>query len=233
MRLARRLAVRISEKAVEKASPGCKEWAEGLAREVEFIDGDWRALGWAIGSLRVLLRNPPKLLGNAEEIARAGRLFAGNREHVPPTILLLTGFQLFDNVERLVFRWGRMDHLQQAGFAIAALSAAYLAMVGWMEHRMGKRPEDMDDGAWIDFYRREMVRRRDLFTGFGILFPAAIVSMCAGELLGIEGFTRPYLTVCFTAFCMVMLPLCSWPAETFQRKVDGIEAILRQAGRDA
>lgn len=218
---------------VRWASPGCKEWAEGLGREVAFVEGDWRALGWAIGSVRVLFWNPPKPLGNAEEIARAGRLFAGNREHVPPMILLLTGLQLFDNVTRLVFWRGRMDHLQQAGFAIAAVSAAYLAMVGWMEHRMGKRPEDMDDGAWIDFYRREMVRRRDLFSGFGILFPVAIVSMCAGELLGIEDSTRPYLTACFTASCMVMLRLVSWPAERFQRKVVDVDSVLQQGGRQA
>src|ERR1700723_576811 len=114
MTLVRRLAVRISAKAVEKAKPRCKEWAEGLAREIEFVEGDWRALAWAIGSLRVLLRNPPKPLRNAAEVARAGRLFAGNREHVPPMIFLLMAMQVFDNVERLVFRWGRMDHLQRA-----------------------------------------------------------------------------------------------------------------------
>jgi hypothetical protein len=233
MRLARRLAVRISKKAVEKAGPRCKEWAEGLAREVEFIESDWSALAWAVGSTRVLLRNPPKPFCNAAEIARAGRLFAGNREHVPPMIFLLMAMQVFDNVERLVFRWGRTDDLQRAGFLIAAVSAAYLAMVGWMEHRMGKRPEDMDDGAWIDFYRREMVRLRDLFSGFGILFPAAIVSMCAGNLLGTEDATRPYLTVCFTAACLVMLRLVSWPAERFQRKLDGLDSILRQGGRQA
>jgi hypothetical protein len=233
MTFVRGLAVRISEKSVEWAKPRCKEWAEGLAREVVFVEGDWRALGWAIGSLRVLLRNPPMSLRNAEEIARAGRLFAGNREHVPPMIFLIMALQVFTNVDRLAFRWGRMDHLERAGFAIAAVSAAYLAVVGWMEHRMGKRPEDMDDGAWIDFYRREMVRLRDLFRGFGILFPVVIVSMCAGELLGIEGSTRPYLTACFTASCMVMLRLFSWPAERFQRKVDDVDSILRRSGGQA
>jgi hypothetical protein len=233
MTLVRGLSVRISGAVVRWASPGCKEWAEGLEREVGVIDSDWRALGWAIGSFKVLLRNPPMPLGSAAEVARAGRVFAGNREHVPPMILLLTSFQLFDYVSRLVFWRGRMDHFQQAGFAIAAVSAAYLAMVGWIEHGMGKRPEDMDDGAWIDFYRREMVRRRDLFSGFGILFPVAIVSMCAGALLGIEGSTRPYLTACFTAVCIVMLRLCSWPAERFQRKVDDVDSILQQGGRQA
>ncbi len=233
MTLVRKLAVRISEKAVESAKPRCKDWALGLAREMEFIPSDWRALVWAIGSLRVLLRNPPIPLRNPAEIARAGRLFAGNREHVPPMIFLLMLTQVFNNVERLVSRWDRMDDIERAGFAIAALSAAYLAVVGWMEHRMGKRPEDMDDGAWIEFYRREMVRLRDLFSGFGILLPAAIVSMCAGQLLGTEDSTLPYRTVCFTAFCIVMLRLVTWPAETFQQKLDDVDSILQQGGREA
>jgi len=51
----RRAAVALSERVVRWASPGGREWAEGLAREVEFIESDWRALAWAAGSTRVLL----------------------------------------------------------------------------------------------------------------------------------------------------------------------------------
>jgi hypothetical protein len=55
MTFIRRKALEISSWVTWLASPGCKEWAEGLEREVAFIDSDWRALGWAIGSARLLL----------------------------------------------------------------------------------------------------------------------------------------------------------------------------------
>ena len=54
MTLLRRVAVWISNGVVRRASPGAKEWAEATAHEVEFIEGDWAALGWALGSVRVL-----------------------------------------------------------------------------------------------------------------------------------------------------------------------------------
>lgn len=55
MTVIRTLAIAISERVARWAAPGCKDWAEGLAREVQFIESDWRALSWAIGSTRVLL----------------------------------------------------------------------------------------------------------------------------------------------------------------------------------
>jgi hypothetical protein len=234
MTLVRRKALEISSWVVRWASPGCKEWAEGLERELAFIDSDWRALGWALGSLRVLFRNPPMSLGNAAEIARAGRLFAGSREHVPPMFFLIMALQVFDKVVLdLVFPWARIGHLQRAGFAIAGLGAAYMAAVGWLDFRMGQRPEDMDDGAWIEFYRREMVRLRDLYTGLGALLPAALVLFCAGSLLGTEGVERPY----FESFLIVLSGLigCVFPrvGKRFRRKVDDVDSILQQAGREA
>jgi hypothetical protein len=51
----RSLAVRVSHLVVRHASAGSREWAEGLAREVQFIESDWRAIVWALGSTRVLL----------------------------------------------------------------------------------------------------------------------------------------------------------------------------------
>jgi hypothetical protein len=55
MTLLRKLALKISDAVVRFTSPGCKEWAEGLARELAFIRSDWAALAWALGSTRVLL----------------------------------------------------------------------------------------------------------------------------------------------------------------------------------
>jgi len=229
----RRLAVRISGVVVRRASPGCKEWAEGLAGEVEFVEGDWLALGWALGSVRVLFRNSPVPLRNASEIARAGRMFAGSREHVPSAVVLLMGMQVFTNGLRVILPVGRISHIQRAGFAIATLSAAYMAVVGWLDFRMGQRPEDMDDGVWIEFYRREMVRLRDLYAGFGALNLAALVLFCAGVVLGQDGVARPYLASCPVAFLMFIVWRSPSTAERFQRKVDDLDRILQQGGREA
>ena len=233
MTLLRKLAMRISEKAVESAKPRCKDWALGLAREMEFIPSDWRALAWAIGSLRVLLRNPPMPLRNPAEIARAGRLFAGNREHVPPMIFLLMLTQVFNNVERLVFRWDRMD--DSSGLALRLPLSARLIWPwsdGWNTvWGSGLR-------IWTTAPGSSFIGGR--WCGCGIFlaasascFPAAIVSMFAGQLLGTEDSTLPYRTVCFTAFCVVMLRLVTWPAETFQQKLDDVDSILQHGGREA
>src|SRR5579875_696126 len=51
----RSFALKISRWVVRWASPGCMDWAEGQARELAYIESDWRALAWASGSTRVLL----------------------------------------------------------------------------------------------------------------------------------------------------------------------------------
>jgi hypothetical protein len=233
MTLVRRAAVRISEKVVQRASPGNREWAEGLAREIAFIEGDWRALGWAIGSLRVLFLNPPKRLRTVSEIARAGRIFAGRREHTPPVIFLVMVMQTFSNGLLAVLPIRRHGPLDRTGFAVAAVSAAYLAVVGWMESRMRERPENMDDWAWIEFYRGEMVRLRDLYAGFGAVFSVAIVLLCAGSALGVEWLTGPFLPSGLIALCMFVARPFSRPRQSFQRKLDNVDSILQQSGREA
>jgi hypothetical protein len=234
MTFLRKIAMATSECVVRWAAPGCKDWAEGLAREVEFIDSDWRALVWALGSVRVLFRNPPTSLHNAAEIARAGRIYAGSREHTPPVLFLLMVMQALDSGLKVVLPTARLGHLGRVGCTIATVSAVYLAVVAWMESRMSERPEDMDDGAWIEFYRREMVRRRNLFSRFGALFPSAAVLMFAGMALGDRGTTALFLASCIIAFLLlVWLSSTHGPAERIQRKIDDMDSILQQGGREA
>ena len=228
MTLLRRIAVRISQKAVEKAKPGCREWAEGLAREVAFIQSDWRALAWALGCWRVLLRNPPKPLGTPEEIARAGRIYAGNREHVPPMAALIMATQVINFGLRAS---GHLSIAQRAGLAVAAVNAAYLAVVTWLETRMLPRPDDMDDIAWIAFYRSELVRVRDLYSGFGSLYRPAIVLWFAGLFLDAP---QPSLTYCVFAVGapiggVALLNL----VDRFQRRIDQVDSALKRCGGQA
>ena len=80
MTLVRRVAMKISGGVVRYASPGCKEWAEGLAREAEFIEGDWAALGWALGSARVLLDRRGAPMTSLADVAARGRRFSESLE---------------------------------------------------------------------------------------------------------------------------------------------------------
>ena len=68
MTLIRRVALTISDEVVRWASPGCKEWAEGLEREAAVIESDWAALRWAIGSTRVLLDRRAAPLTSLDEV---------------------------------------------------------------------------------------------------------------------------------------------------------------------
>ncbi len=92
---------------------------------------------------RQLARATPQssqALETPEEIARAGRIYAGNREHVPPVVALLFATQVLNFGLQAVLPIGHPDSCQRAGFAIAAMSAAYLAAVTWLVTRMVPRP---------------------------------------------------------------------------------------------
>src|SRR5580704_6882861 len=75
MTVVRRSAMRIAAFVVRYAAPGCRDWAEGLAREAEFIEDDWSALGWAIGSTRVLLDRREATVSSLSEAASKAQHF--------------------------------------------------------------------------------------------------------------------------------------------------------------
>lgn len=52
----RRLASAILTTSVRWASPGVREWGNAMLREMDFVEGDWAALFWALGSATALFR---------------------------------------------------------------------------------------------------------------------------------------------------------------------------------
>jgi hypothetical protein len=52
----RRLASAILTTSVRWASPGVREWGSAMLREMDFVEGDWAALFWALGSATALFR---------------------------------------------------------------------------------------------------------------------------------------------------------------------------------
>lgn len=75
------------------ASPGSKEWAEGLAREVDFIESDWSALGWAFSSVRVLFDYRPRPIRSFADLTVVEEKFAESKRHEVNNVWLATNMR--------------------------------------------------------------------------------------------------------------------------------------------
>ncbi len=151
MTLVRRVAVRISGFVVDHASSGCWEWAEGLAREVEFVEGDWAALWWALGSLRVLLdrrEDTVRSLSEASFKARQFRESLNERNY------------LFMIISYLVFRWALQS--VNAHHGLERVGSGFVLLGWWGEYffrSMRRRvvaratPDGDDAREWAIYYR--------------------------------------------------------------------------------
>lgn len=166
----RKLALRISGAVARWAAPGCKEWAEGLEREVEFIPSDWRTLGWALGSTRVLLErraNP----------AASRRIFT---RWVTPLIwpmqMLIPGLSL-----------RRADCLQEKiAWSLVLCGCVYWwisSVLNWLEDRGAPQGSDAEV---LLYDRLRLERRLEWYRSVRRWFPLlASACVCTGLVLAL------------------------------------------------
>jgi hypothetical protein len=57
MGMPRKLAAKLLRAAIRLAPPQSREWAAAMLRELDFIEGDWAALFWALGSFGAIFRH--------------------------------------------------------------------------------------------------------------------------------------------------------------------------------
>ena len=162
MTLIRRVALTISDEVVRWASPGCKEWAEGLEREAAVIESDWAALRWAIGSTRVLLdRRPAPLTSLEEEPAETQKLVEMTRRSAGYNLAMSITFGLSELLGVFCAR----SNMGRAGAALVVL-ASILAGTYWlMERRRLKEPwkdHIYDDLVACASFYKEQLKRLDI-----------------------------------------------------------------------
>jgi hypothetical protein len=159
MSLLRGFALKISDAVVRYASPGCKEWAEGLAREVAFIKGDWSALAWAIGSTRVLLNRREAPVGSLDEVsvvAKEYRDSIGSRLNSPLPYFLLAicgAFSWF-----FIVKPTPLGPMMQAGGFLMAGAMLCDGYRGLVVYRKRNTDQPMDAYEWALYYRSELQR---------------------------------------------------------------------------
>jgi hypothetical protein len=191
MNFVRRTAVWMAGFTARHASPGSQEWAEGLAREVEVIDSDWRALAWAVGSTRVLLTWRQAPIRSLEEIPAAARRLrqASN----------IVGLIFWSSVIRVIIDLDSPVHftdtMQRAGVVLAMLGYICFVAINYrLFYKQKQKVESPigdwtlfytgDINAWVLFYRAELESRlRQLGSPGFWLSALALLLVCTGMTL--------------------------------------------------
>lgn len=225
MTLVRRVAIGISMFVVSNASPGSKEWAEGLAREVDFIEDDWSALAWAIGSVRVLFGYRLAPIRSMMELTAAAEKFAESKRHdvndvwfAKNTLWIQALFLVLDS-RYLHAAPGRY----RVGNGMAVLGLLVLAIHGFLRSRKKLEVPDRDDlFGIIGFYRAQLKRLWDLSSlDFWIYFVAPL-SIIIGWLLAENGVFEILLCFVWMGCAGLFLQM----RRNLRRRLEQIEALL-------
>lgn len=164
----RKLALKVSDFVVQFASPGSKDWARATLREIEFIEDDWTALRWALGSTRILLQRRELPISSVAEVPQAALRFAKEirKRTVAGCIVCLTEAVWFG-----VFAHRMPNPIQRMGCYL--LVGAMLYMLIQLLARRGALSLGGELPADPDAYRSELERQRD-FHRDGWLWSRAI-----------------------------------------------------------
>ena len=181
MTLRRKLAIRISDTVVRRSLPSYKGWAEATRRELEFIEGDWAALGWALGSWKMAAtcRCAPPLTSWAE-VPGAARTFVKTAR--ASTIVTWPGLLWMCGWFSGVIRHTSPNPSLPLGWGFIAAVLVYIACQA-IAYRGWNLPLEGDVTAVASLYRAALERQRDFQAGAWYWLRAAL--MIAGPVLGI------------------------------------------------
>ena len=72
----RKFAMKVLNAAARHAAPGTRDWVNAMSREMDFIENDWAALWWALGSTRILFKHQYIPLAELSGVPRAAQCLA-------------------------------------------------------------------------------------------------------------------------------------------------------------
>jgi hypothetical protein len=221
----RKLAVKISNTVIRRSLPAYKDWAQATSRELEFIESDWAALGWALGSWKMAARcqNAP-----LTSILRGARVST-----VVTWLSLLWMCYWFSGV----FRHTALNPSRPLGWGLILAVLVYIACQaiafrGWRFPREGELP------AVASLYRAALERQRDFQSGVWYWSRAALIA--AGPVLatyrtwlmrpsaGREVVLEANLLACGLIAVSILV---FWPKKGFsqwrryQRSIDQLDAL--------
>jgi hypothetical protein len=235
----RKLAVKIADSVVRRSLPAYKDWAQATARELEFIESDWAALRWALGSWKMAASCQNAPITSMSEVPRAARNFL--RETRASTVVTAVSLLWMTYWFSGIFRHTVTGRHTLLGWGLILAVLVYIACEasafrGWRFPRGGELPEV------ADAYRAALVHRRDLLTGVWYWSRATLI--VAGPLLAAyhawllkPGAIREAILGANlrTGGIIALSLLVTWPATRrvvarYQRTIDQLDALEGDEG---
>jgi hypothetical protein len=227
------VALTISDEVVRWASPGCKEWAEGLAREGVVIESDWAALGWAIGSTRVLLDRRAAPLRSLDEVPAETQKFL---EMVRHRAWFGLAISIMYGPQGVLYLW-RFFHvrstLECVGIAIVVLCSIIVAAYSLMERRRLKesRKDDFyDDLVACTYFYKEQLKRFDSqwIYSFSFLLCWVLVVVIIYHLASWDAEEKRCVWIFVGMFLLLLPPTIQQTKQNNLRRIEEIDALLAE-----
>ena len=217
--------------AIQHASPTAQEWGNAMLHEMEFVEGDWAALFWAIGGARALLQGSEVSMKNLTDVTWTLQRFEKQiRRRTVLVYVLAFGLSVCFGSAVFIFP----NSIQRIG---ACLIIATLLFFGYQAYarRLGEMSRMAGPSALIESFRTELARQRDFHQG--TWFWSRLIAILPGYLLFCEGMaiahpeTAPlvhWIEVCFVALAIVAVPLNLGLARKYQRQIDGLGILQKE-----
>jgi hypothetical protein len=228
----RRFALKILNVTVRLASPGARDWANAMSRELDFIENDWTALRWAVGSTKIVFKRRDVPLADPSDIVWAGQSLMKKirRRTLGGYAVTLSEAAIFG-----LFIFIVPNSMQRVGCCLTVAAMLYCTYQLYAR-RPGDLPLESDSSACTDSFRAELERQRDFHRG--IWFWSRLLIMLPGLILFCVGgaMAQPELARGFAAIaaCLIVLGIVSVPlnlrlSHKYQRQIDELDALPKDS----
>jgi hypothetical protein len=222
----RNFALGISRFVVRYASPGSKEWAEGLAREVAFIESDWSALAWALGSMKVLLDYREAPLASLQDAPAAARRFVEIMRFGAGLGWAILFGPLY--VWKLFYA---TSWPERAGCVLVVFSSIAAATLLLTMRRRLKDPRNdniyEDDVACAQFYRAELER---YYCSTVWIASSVLLGWSVGIMLAARGglYFHAVFSAGIVLLALAAAPFIAVAQRINRRKIERLDALLAE-----
>jgi hypothetical protein len=205
-----------------------------MLRELDFVESDWGALFWALGSATALFKHLEPPMSNPSDIfSRTQVLMKEIRRRTiigfAACFIVIVAFGSF------IFIFP--NTLQRVGSGLTVAAALYMAYQLYVG-RNGKLPSESRSSARTDFYRAELERQRNFHRGFWLW--SRLIIMVPGYLLFLIGFVIAHPDAArfmaapggvFIVLCIIGVPANLKLSRKYQRRIDEVHALPKTAAR--